>query len=84
MKKFGEDIKYVVETKIDGLSVALEYKEGEFARGATRGNGQIGEDVTAQVRTIKSVPLTIPFKDKFVISFSANGFSLTEITALQP
>jgi len=38
MKKFANDIKYVVETKIDGLSVALEYKHGEFVRGATRGN----------------------------------------------
>ena len=41
MKKFDENIKYVVETKIDGLSVSLEYKNGEFVRGATRGNGSI-------------------------------------------
>lgn len=56
MKKFDKDIKYVVETKIDGLSVALEYKNGEFIRGATRGNGQVGEDITDNLRTIKNIP----------------------------
>lgn len=52
----GEKINYVVETKIDGLSVALEYVNGEFVRGATRGNGLIGEDVTENLKTIKSIP----------------------------
>lgn len=51
-----QDINYVVETKIDGLSVALEYVNGEFIRGATRGNGQIGEDVTENLKTIKNIP----------------------------
>lgn len=54
--KYNAPIKYVVETKIDGLSVALEYKAGEFVRGATRGNGLIGEDVTDNLKTIKSIP----------------------------
>ena len=51
--------KFVVETKIDGLSCALEYKNGEFVRGATRGNGLIGEDVTENIKTMKSVPMKI-------------------------
>lgn len=56
MKKFGDNIKYVVETKIDGLSVALEYKNGEFVKGATRGNGQVGEDITDNLKTINNIP----------------------------
>ena len=47
---------FVVEPKIDGLSVSLEYKDGEFIRGSTRGDGFVGEDVTANLRTIRSVP----------------------------
>ena len=55
-EKYGKELKYVVETKIDGLSAALEYKNGEFVRGATRGNGLVGEDVTNNMLTIKSIP----------------------------
>ena len=51
--------EFVVEPKIDGLSVSLEYINGEFTRGSTRGDGFIGEDVTANLRTIKSIPLKL-------------------------
>ena len=54
------DVDYVVEPKVDGLSVALEYVNGQFVRGATRGDGRVGEDVTENLRTIRSIPLRIP------------------------
>ena len=60
MKKASEEynlpLEYVVETKIDGLSVSLEYRNGEFYRGATRGNGTVGEDVTDNLKTVKTIP----------------------------
>lgn len=55
----GEKPTYIVELKIDGLAVALEYQEGVFVRGATRGDGTTGEDISANLRTIKSLPLIL-------------------------
>ncbi len=56
--------KFVVEPKIDGLSVVLHYRDGVFVQGATRGDGEVGEDITANLRTVKSIPLRIPLSDK--------------------
>lgn len=53
-------VRYSVEPKVDGLSVALEYQDGQFVRGATRGDGLVGEDVTENLKTVKSIPLSIP------------------------
>ena len=52
-------VSYSVEPKVDGLSVALEYQDGQFVRGATRGDGLVGEDVTENLKTVKSIPLSI-------------------------
>ena len=67
-----DDIKYVVETKIDGLSVALEYKDGIFVRGATRGNGLVGEDITENLKTIKNIPKKL--KEKIDITVRGEVF----------
>lgn len=55
----GEDLEYVVELKIDGLAVNLIYEHGQFIRGVTRGDGRVGEDITNNVRTIRTIPLHI-------------------------
>lgn len=58
----GGAAAYSVEPKVDGLSVALEYRDGVFVRGATRGDGHVGEDVTENIRTIRAIPMQLPEK----------------------
>lgn len=62
-----KEIKYVVETKIDGLSAAIEYIDGKLVMAATRGNGQVGENITNNIKTIKSVPLELKDKINLVV-----------------
>ncbi len=67
IKKEFPNSTFSVEYKFDGLSIVVEYENGNLVKAGTRGNGKVGEDVTAQVKTIKSVPLSIPFKNKIIV-----------------
>lgn len=58
----GAGVEYSLEPKVDGLSVALEYRDGVFVSGATRGDGRVGEDVTENLRTVRAIPMTLPEK----------------------
>ncbi|MDR0330654.1 MAG: NAD-dependent DNA ligase LigA [Chitinispirillales bacterium] len=63
----GEEIRFLGELKVDGAACSLRYEGGRLARAVTRGNGQVGDDVTANVRAIKPVPLEVPFKGVFEV-----------------
>ena len=58
-KECGPDIELVCELKIDGLAIALSYKDGIFVKGATRGNGIVGEEITQNLKTVKAIPLKL-------------------------
>lgn len=68
-----EGLEYVVELKIDGLGVSLFYEDGKLVRGATRGDGKTGEDITANLKTIKSIPLAIPMSESGYKSMEVRG-----------
>lgn len=61
------DVEYCAEYKIDGLAMSLTYENGLFQRAVTRGDGLTGEDVTSNVKTIQSIPMAIPYKDRYEI-----------------
>ncbi|HHX76936.1 MAG TPA: NAD-dependent DNA ligase LigA, partial [Firmicutes bacterium] len=68
----GREYSYVVELKIDGLAVSLQYEDGIFSRGATRGDGRVGEDISHNLKTIRSIPLTL--KEKVTIEVRGEVF----------
>ena len=69
----GEDIEYVVEPKFDGGSVALVYEGDKLVRGATRGNGTQGEEMTPNARVMRSIPLTAPFSERGIHKAELRG-----------
>jgi len=73
------EIEYVVELKFDGLSINLTYDKGSLAQASTRGTGEVGEVILEQIKTIKSIPLTIDFKGKFEVQ----GEALMRFSALE-
>lgn len=61
------EVEYVIEFKIDGLSVSLTYNNGQFEKGATRGSGVVGEDITNNLMTVKTIPLKVDYKDELIV-----------------
>ena len=78
-----KSIEYVCELKLDGLSMALRYEDGKYQRAVTRGDGSIGEDVTPNVRTIRSVPLKIEKKAKLPAEFEVRGEVLMPLSSFE-
>ena len=81
------DIEYVCELKLDGMSLALRYEDGKLARGITRGDGSTGEDVTGNVRTVRSVPLSVSSnelkKARIPVNFEVRGEMLMPLASFK-
>ncbi|MGH7763379.1 MAG: NAD-dependent DNA ligase LigA, partial [Candidatus Dormibacteraceae bacterium] len=79
----GDKVRYCCELKIDGLAMSISYAKGRFQRAATRGDGTVGEDVTANVRTIRSVPLTVTPAKGLPDAFEVRGEVYFPIAAFE-
>src|SRR6202795_3281169 len=77
------DVEYVCELKLDGMSLALIYEDGKLLRGITRGDGSVGEDVTLNVRTVRSVPLSVP-KEKLKMAGIPRNFEVRGELSIPP
>lgn len=88
MAEYQKDPTFSLEYKFDGLTIVVEYENGRYISATTRGNGEVGEVVTEQVRTIKSVPLSIPFKGKLIVRgegmMTKHAFKKYNKTATEP
>ena len=88
MAEYQKNPTFSLEYKFDGLTIVVEYENGKYVSATTRGNGEIGEVVTEQVRTIKSVPLTIPFKGRLIVRgegmMTMHAFNRYNKTATEP
>lgn len=88
MAEYQKNPTFSLEYKFDGLTIVIEYENGRYISATTRGNGEVGEVVTEQVRTIKSVPLSIPFKGKLIVRgegmMTKHAFKKYNKTASEP
>lgn len=88
MAEYQKNPTFSLEYKFDGLTIVIEYENGRYISATTRGNGEVGEVVTEQVRTIKSVPLSIPFKGKLIVRgegmMTMHAFKKYNKTASEP
>ena len=88
MAEYQKNPTFSLEYKFDGLTIVVEYENGKYLSATTRGNGEIGEVVTEQVRTIKSVPLSIPFKGRLIVRgegmMTMHAFNKYNKTASEP
>lgn len=88
MAEYQKNPTFSLEYKFDGLTIVIEYENGRYISATTRGNGEVGEVVTEQVRTIKSVPLSIPFKGKLIVRgegmMTMHAFKKYNKTATEP
>ena len=88
LRQIKQDITYTVEYKLDGLTICLTYKNELLSCASTRGNGEVGEDVTAQIRTVKSVPTRIPYEKTIEVQgegiMRLSAFNKYNETAAEP